>query len=215
MQQKFGLFSFSLLMFSIVLCVAISLDPKGFALKEWQTVMASLIAFAGATFVYRGATLAYHAAMAKVALDEKIHDAVVSRQRRGVYLRLHQICWALSQDANRRATRLAVPEIGSKSVPAEVLALPPTSIDISEAWAALDAFPHRVALPIANLKIYFSNVENHLKAIAGAPIVLQAGKEKPTRAVRLEKQYNEIASACEVIRSFLEEELGMPTQTSE
>jgi hypothetical protein len=69
MGKKYDLLAISLLIFSAVVVTAISVDPKGFALRDWQPLLAALLTLGGAGIVYRGATLAYRAAMSKVDLD--------------------------------------------------------------------------------------------------------------------------------------------------
>jgi hypothetical protein len=57
-MRKYDTLAVSLLIFSAVLVSAISVDSKGFAVRDWQSLIASVIAFGGAAMVYRGANLA-------------------------------------------------------------------------------------------------------------------------------------------------------------
>src|SRR6266436_9830515 len=59
-----------------------------FHLKDWQPLMAAVIALSCAAVVYRGATLAYTAAMAKVDFNREINQRSEKRKALGLCLRL-------------------------------------------------------------------------------------------------------------------------------
>jgi hypothetical protein len=50
-MRKYDAIAISLLMFSVILVTAISIDPKGFSLKEWQPIMAAILALGGAIVI--------------------------------------------------------------------------------------------------------------------------------------------------------------------
>src|SRR5947209_605163 len=54
-------------------------------LKEWQTLVAAIVA---PSIAFGAAIVAYKAAMAKVNFDRKVHEETARRQRRGMLLRL-------------------------------------------------------------------------------------------------------------------------------
>jgi hypothetical protein len=100
-MHRYDIFGFGLALFAIVILIAICLDPKGFSIQAWQPLMASIIALGGATIVYRGARLAYSAAMAKVDLDRVEAERRRSSERLGLLLRLRVSLARVLQDAKK------------------------------------------------------------------------------------------------------------------
>jgi hypothetical protein len=205
MHQRFGLISISLLIFSAVLCVAISVDPKGFALKEWQPLIASLIALGSAAVVYNGATLAYPAAMAKVTLDEAIHETTNRRKRRGMLLRLRFSVHLLGQQARRsRALLVDPPETGSVVIAAEKLTGRFAELDdISEAWASLDDFPAEIARDLLNLKIQLDNIG---LIATMTNVEIQSGEPLSRAVIRLREVFDKINEMCGRIHDYIRED---------
>lgn len=90
MDRRYDLLAIGLLFFSAILTVWLGIfgPANTTTLKEWQPLMASILAIGGALIVYRGAKLAYTAAMAKVGLDREVHAREPARLTLGVCLRL-------------------------------------------------------------------------------------------------------------------------------
>ncbi|MBY9027773.1 hypothetical protein K7459_29395, partial [Pseudomonas fluorescens] len=166
-MKKYDLLAICLLMFAVVLVTAMSFDPKGFSIKEWQPLMAALAALFGASMVFRGAGLAYDAALRKVALDERIHESKLIQEKRGIFLRASYMAHLVSHSAGRTDRRLTPPEVGKAAVTRtiEQLRLKHTSA-IEEAWQHLDAFPERAARGIGNMRIVIGNAEANLEQIS-------------------------------------------------
>jgi len=205
MRQRWDLFAFSLLVFSALVLTATVLDPKGFSIKEWQPLIASLVAFGGATFVFRGATLAYRAAMAKVALDERLHEATLRRQRRGLFLRLSSTVYRLGQRAQRIENLIKLPAEEESTILITADRIDLKYLDeLSEAWTNLDAFPSDVALSIVDIRIHGGNVQRTAERLVQDPITLTHGERLPGRARRLKWNLHSIYEHCMAIDDFLE-----------
>jgi hypothetical protein len=76
MYRKYDLLAISLLIFSAALVAWLGLfgPTNTTKWKDWQPLLAAIIALGGASIVYRGAMLAYRASMAKVDLDRRLSD---------------------------------------------------------------------------------------------------------------------------------------------
>jgi hypothetical protein len=129
--------------------------------KEWQPIMASVIALGGAGIVFRGATLAYRAAMAKVDQDRELHLREVRRKQRGVYLRVAFAALVLEVDAAHLIKEFTDPTgFGvTKLVNPSIIKLRGLS-EFEEAWTNLDLFPGSLANSISSVKIALFNVED-------------------------------------------------------
>lgn len=146
MIRKFDLLAISLLMATTVIVTAMALDPEGFSLWKWQTLMAALVALGAAA-------LAYRSSMAKVNLDREIHMREIRRRRRGIILRFASMINELSQQAGPAISRI---QSLLYVTPDEI---PPIEefkfkIDDSfdEAWKNLDAFSGPMCEKITRLR---------------------------------------------------------------
>ncbi|TAI63457.1 hypothetical protein [Bradyrhizobium sp. Leo170] len=141
MNQRYDLLAFSLLVFSVVVLVCLAADPKGFVLREWQTLIASLVALGAATMAYNGA-------MAKVNYDRARELRELSRKRLGLYLRLQFAAAELG-----RQTRQVEAALGTNFAPGlRRVAVYSIKIDnpveFDQAWENLDLFPVGVGMLI-------------------------------------------------------------------
>jgi len=168
--RKYDLIAISLLMFSVVIVTAMTFDPKGFSLKEWQPLMAALVALGSAGVVYRGARLAYQASMEKVDLDREIHLKEVRRRQRGIFLRTALVAHIMQYDANLFCGLMKGPKTRDEPPitmePATIVLRTVTAFD--EAWSNLDAFPKSVAEDISRLKTHLYNIEDALHRLGPA-----------------------------------------------
>ena len=205
-MQRYSLVAFSFLALTIVLVIAISLDPKGFVLKEWQPLIASLFALGGAAIVYRGATLAYRASMAKVALDERVHETNIRRVRRGIYLRLLSEVHTIRDEIVSLKRKLDIPtQTGQKIIRQPADLSPSESTRLAEAWQNLDLFSSQQVRAISNARIDLNNVAALLRS--SAPIELKSGEPLPPRAKRLLESYESFLNVTEPLYNFLLNEL--------
>ncbi|MBR1150120.1 hypothetical protein [Bradyrhizobium sp. JYMT SZCCT0428] len=156
MARRYDVLALSLLMFSTVLVIAISMDPKGFTLSTWQPLLAAITALGGAGIVYRGARLAYEAAMAKVALDRELNEREHARVTLGVLLRLEFSLRELKTEIETERLRINPPNWeGTRTLQASDFTLAMGS-RLDEAWANLDRLPRQLSTMIAGIRaIYF------------------------------------------------------------
>ncbi len=144
------------------------------ALKDWQPLIAAFVALGGASLVYRGARLAYLAAMAKVDLDREMQAREVRRRKRGIYLRVSIVIPVLFRDCEQFLVWLKTIENmqSDQVVNVDTTRFTFTKISedgLEEAWNNLDAFPRVIAVQIRKLKIGVINVEVALRAIERQP----------------------------------------------
>jgi hypothetical protein len=136
----------------ILTLVAIA-SRDDFHLKDWQPLMASVIALGGAAVVYRGAILAYTAAMAKVDFDREIHQRSEKRKALGLCLRLD---FALNVLRHQGETlRDNIPDgfnftKDNKVDPASFVVKEPDAL--TEAWHNLDIFPPSIAGRLSGIR---------------------------------------------------------------
>jgi hypothetical protein len=126
-----------------------------FHLQEWQPLMASVIALSGAAVVYRGATLAYAAAMAKIEFDRELERRKEIRRDLGLCLRLSFALKVIAHES--RALRKSIPKdfnMGAdqtKQVKAAWFALREPDALI-EAWNSLESFPPWIAQGLSEIR---------------------------------------------------------------
>ncbi len=155
MRRDFELPAICLLMFTAVLVTAMAIDPKGFSVQAWQPLMAALIALGGASIVYRGATLAYQAAMAKVNHDREQAERERYSERLSLFVRLTTSLYAVLGDIapalyliNERQ-----PDDGSGQLTINARQLRIYNpAELSDAWAKLHLFPPDTITEIAVIK---------------------------------------------------------------
>jgi hypothetical protein len=135
-------------------------------LKEWQTLLAAIIA---PSIAFGAAVVAYNAAMAKVKFDRKVHEETIQRQRRGLLLRLR---FALEHFVNQAGplsdmVKLQAGPGGKITVTAKTLVMTSMPFELEEAWKDLGLFDESLAKEIAEVKTQCREIEfiNSLWAI--------------------------------------------------
>jgi hypothetical protein len=127
-------------------------------LKEWQTLLAAIIA---PSIAFGAAIVAYNAAMAKVSFDRKVHEETVQRQWRGLLLRLR---FALEHfikhgEALSDMVKLQAGTAGEITVTAKMLVMTSTPFELEEAWKDLGLFDESLAKEIAEIKTQCREIE--------------------------------------------------------
>jgi hypothetical protein len=156
MRREFDLLAISLLMFAVTLITAMATDPKGFSIQAWQPLMAALVALGGASIVYRGATLAYQAAMAKVALDHEQAERERLSERLGLFLRLTTSLYSVIGDTAGHIYKIE--ERREENAPFKSMIITPRELkifnppELSDAWAKVHLLPHELITDIAFLR---------------------------------------------------------------
>lgn len=134
-----------------------NLIGKDIVLKDWQLLMAALIAVGGAT-------LAYHAAMAKVAFDRETRDRDLGRRRLGLQMRLGyalELCRAEAQHAMKLEPR-SVDAVNPRKLVLQDVTIP-RHREFEEAWKNLEHFSRKVVFGLANLRSQFRSLEEFVK----------------------------------------------------
>ena len=156
MVRRYDLLAICLLMFTAILTVAMAYDPKGFSIKEWQPLMAAILALGSAAVVFRGAKLAYSAAMEKVELDRIIHQKEVRRRQRGIFLRTALAAHIMHHEADRYCKLFDQPssEQAEETTIDPAMAILRTVAIIDDAWSNLEIFSKSVADDLLRLKVH-------------------------------------------------------------
>lgn len=157
MDRKYDLLAICLLMFTVALVTAMTFDPKGFSVKDWQTLMAAFIALFGASMVFRGATLAYDAALKKIDLDREIHKRELHRRQNSIYLKATFAAHVVHHDARSSNAAVGVGSIHPS--------INPSTIKIREmdtleeiVWQQLEIFPIAIAQDLSDIRIAYFNL---------------------------------------------------------
>lgn len=144
----------------IVLILTLLVVGSGddFHLKDWQTVIASLIAVTGGGLAYAGA-------MAKVNADKEKERQELDRKKMGAYYRLgfalNQVLIDAQVVADRTSYALyAKPETFS-ATDLLYLKAPP---EIEELWADIEIFPKKALAEINVIRVMFRDMETAIKA---------------------------------------------------
>ncbi|WP_375414643.1 hypothetical protein [uncultured Bradyrhizobium sp.] len=141
MNQRYDLLAIALLFFTTILTIWLVTGPMNFALKEWQPLMASLIAFIAGTYAYKGA-------MAKVNYDRDRELRDLARKRLGLYLRLRYASEKLVVET--RNVRMAVGfniSAGTRKTGVYAIKIAEKS-EFNESWENLDLFPVSISVHI-------------------------------------------------------------------
>lgn len=156
-------------------------------------------------FVYRGATLTYRAAMAKVDFDRELAAQTERRRRRGIYLRLKYIASILKHEADVRQKRVEFATTGkAKKVTVSQLLIRQGENVIDEAWNNLDCIPEGTARALSKLKDAFYNLS--LIALKNSDVVVDV-VETPEKGDILgiaRRTYKLIENACSTIMTEME-----------
>jgi len=102
-------------------------------LKDWQPLMAALIALAGGTLAYRGA-------MAKVWADQDRDRRELARKRIGLLLRLRAALEKMEGQAGEAANNLSRYKWGGRKFPPAAIHIN-TREEVEEAWKNLELLP--------------------------------------------------------------------------
>lgn len=113
-------------------------------LKEWQTLLASVVALIAAGVAYRGAT-------EKVRYDREVAERDERRRKVALFLKLEVALTQLYEKARILNNRFAVHRAGWEVYTGADFSLdePP---ELEEAWAYLDVFPRHLIAEIRNIR---------------------------------------------------------------
>lgn len=158
MDQRYDVIGMGLMVFSTIVVIAITMDPKGFSIQAWQPLMASVLALGGAGIVYR-------AAMAKVEHEKDIDQREVRKRLRGAYLRLSYASYILGDEASRLLAEISYLPWNLKSAILGTAPIFRSEVDIVLAWNEIESFDEETAVLILSTRMDLYNVENARKFI--------------------------------------------------
>jgi hypothetical protein len=115
----------------LALAIIVAASRDDFHLKDWQPLMAALIALGGGALAYRGA-------MAKIDADRDTERRAIERKKLAIYYRLGHAIFDV-QDRVRMARVIQVMQPFEKAD--LVIEAPP---EVAEAWKSLELLPRDV-----------------------------------------------------------------------
>jgi hypothetical protein len=186
----------------LILVIIIAASRDDFHLKDWQPLMAALIALGGGALAYRGA-------MAKVYEDRDRELRDLERRKTGVYLRLrHAVAriWSQATDVDDW--------IGAERSVIDPFILSVSSrVELDEAWNNLDLFPKVVGTYLDALR---NNLPKAQAVLAALPkTISQENWMNLSEADnRILQEYiatcNNIAASASELLSAIDDEIGNP-----
>jgi hypothetical protein len=190
-MRKYDTLAISLLIFSVVLVVAIAVDPKGFQLHKWQPLMSAILTLTGAGIVFQGAKLAYQAAMAKVQYDQERDRDALKRKSLGLLLRFDHTLHVLQHEADDHESNLEKgTDFRSLNENIEHMEVSP-SATMEEIWSNLELFDPKMANLVSNLQIAIYNV--HGARLNAKQDILDKNRNTPA-IDRLKRNLREVSS---------------------
>jgi hypothetical protein len=138
-------------------------------LKDWQPLMAALVALGAGSLAYRGA-------MAKVNLDREESERKRTSERLGLFLRLRASLERVSFDAEKKV-RLIEHDIPGKyvstlTITADQLAVY-TPLELTDAWNRIDVIPSRIIENIETLRTLLPLIASELERFSGKEWTIQ------------------------------------------
>jgi hypothetical protein len=165
MIKRFDLFAFSLLISSAVVLACLAVDPKGFILREWQTLIASFVALGAAT-------LAYHAAMAKVDYDRAKERRDTERKQLGLYLRVRHAAEKLRDEAHNVVILLG---FNTRFLSRRTISPPQIQMtereEFDEAWKNLELLPAVTSFDLDTIRSELPRALKRLKSIPDSDVI--------------------------------------------
>jgi hypothetical protein len=174
--------------------------------KDFQPLIATGVAVVSAGLVFVGATLAYRASMAKLALDREIHERESRRRQRGVLLRARFDVFAMGQSAIeiRKRTQSPMPYDLTLS---ELKLLGREGVE--DAWNRLEEFPGTISRTFSGLKVEIFNFDFTKSEFGNGQVATVAFSSKEAASVKdLVDHLNRIESSCNTIFEALEKEIA-------
>lgn len=140
-----GIATAAALICAATIIVAIWQDPDGFKLKDWQPLMAAVLALVGGFFAYQGA-------MAKVWQERELADRQIRWEKKALVVRLQATLLMLRKTAiDCQAFIEDHPTWKIGGMKLDGLGVPkPAKLD--EAWNNLGWFPPHIAFKIATIR---------------------------------------------------------------
>ena len=132
-------------------------------LKEWQPLLAALVALGAGSLAYRGA-------MAKVNLDREESERKRSSERLGLFLRLRASLERVSFEAERKV-KLIESDVPGKFVSTLALSVHQLAVytpsELTDAWNRIDAIPAGIIADIDTLRTLLPLIASELERFSG------------------------------------------------
>lgn len=148
----------------LILTIVIAGTEPGFKLKDWQPLMAAIIALGAGTLAYLGA-------MAKVDFDREKEQRDTERKKLGLYLRLRHAAENLHREADNVVQRLGfnmnryVHKVSTPQIQMTERA------ELDEAWNNLEMFPATLSFELDLIRSELPRALKRLKSIPETDIM--------------------------------------------
>jgi hypothetical protein len=172
--------------------------------KDWQPLMASVIAIGGATIVYRGARLAYQASMVKFDFDRATLLEARKRTDLGIFLRLEFALNVLRHKAEtlKKIIPLGLNMDADTRLEAKWFVIKEPDALI-ESWRSLESFPASIATALSGIRGHLYDLENFYEAVGEIAWEVKAYGSPPPELVRIRRSVDQLASFSEMARNDL------------
>ena len=189
----------------LILTLAIAAADPNFKLRQWQPLMAALIALGAAA-------LAYRSAMSKVELDREIHLLERKRRQLGLFLKLRTEvirvqAKAIAVTVDLEAGLDATAKSGGLD-DFDLTALKLTEmISFKRIWKSLDLFPGKFIDQLVDLEVSL----DFLEALAAKKYCVR-GKEVPDELAAMLDALEQLRVDCKCLVNDLDSEIEKMTQ---
>jgi hypothetical protein len=174
-------------------------SPNLHELQQWQTLLAALLTLGAAS-------IAYHAAMAKVSLDRQLAEQELNRQRVGLHLRLSFALNQLLMDAGKARDASRSTQRDEPIPASDLTVLEP--LEIAEAWEHLELFSIDISKRLLFLR---ATLQQMNRIIAGSSDITNH-TIKITSGTPSEKVHTQafaVTNVCVEIRRMIDAELSI------
>lgn len=142
----------------LILTIVIAGTEPDFKLKDWQPMMAAIVALSAATLAYRGA-------MAKVDFDRDKERRDTDRKKIGLYMRLRHAAEKLRREADNVVARLGINMLPNRKVSPPQIQMTERD-EFDEAWKNLELLP---AVMSFDLDLICTELPRALKRLKSIP----------------------------------------------
>lgn len=189
MKYRDGMLAFAFLTVAGVIAVAMVTDPRGFSIRDWQTLLAAFVALGAAT-------LAYQAAMSKVDFESGQARRAERKSALDLALKLQFDLIALEQQAAKIAERIPS---GFEAEEPKIISLsklyivePPA---YAEAWNKLSIFPISISVGLCEIKRVLHRIERFAKEDGDHTWHIASGEDVPDVLREHRYAYTHLANA--------------------
>jgi hypothetical protein len=166
-----------------------------FHLKDWQTLMAGLLAIVAATIAYRGAT-------AQVQYIKAAAETEANRRRLALYLKIEFAFRLLMEEARHLDTKFMFGAAFNTVYQVSDFFLDEPD-ELAEAWEYLDLFPRKIIAEIRTVRNSLRQLTRIHGGIKDAFMVAE-GADEPYQVSQARLFINDVNTGCALVVSELE-----------